>query len=160
MVYRINDVHATRLIMKHCRTTFQPGSDWSVARYDSKDCLMGGFIINNYNGPGGSLQLHVCSFRPRWASKGLLYLAFNFPFKQLGVKKIVGLVPEANLPAFNLDLHLGFKVEAIITDIYPFKPSGCIVMGMYAQDCRWLNMDPPVIVFAERERMSEMPVLH
>jgi hypothetical protein len=159
-MYRINDVHATKLIKEYCRTTFEPGKDWSISRYDGKDCLMGGYIFNNYSGPGGSLQTHMCAFRPGWASKSLVYLSFHFPFRQLRVRKIIGLVPEANKESYNLCLHLGLKVEALIPDVYPFEPSGSYVMSIYAENCKWLGMAPPVIDFASRDRVSEMPVLH
>jgi hypothetical protein len=159
MVYRINDVHATKLIKEYCRTTFEPGKDWSIARYNSKDCLLGGYIFNNYSGVGGSLQTHFCSFRPNWASKALVYLSFHFPFRQLRVKKILGLVPEANWQSYRLCLHLGLKLEVLIPDVYPWEPSGCYILSIYEKDCKWLNMHPPVIDF-ETDRVSEMPVLH
>jgi len=142
MGYRINDVHATKLMMKYASTTFVPEKDWSVARYDSKDCLLGGIIVNAYTGIGGSCELHVCSFRSNWASKTLLYHGFHYPFVELKVRKIIGLVPESNWRAYRLDTHLGFKEEAYITDVFPFEPSGYYVLSMYKEDCKWLKMEP------------------
>jgi hypothetical protein len=142
MGYRINDVHATKLMMKYASTTFVPEKDWSIARYDSKDCLLGGVIANSYTGIGGSCELHMCSFRPNWASKTIVYHAFHFPFIVLRVKKVLALVAEHNWQSYRLIIHLGFREEAYITDVFPFEPSGYYALGMYKEDCKWLKMKP------------------
>lgn len=143
MVYRINDPHGTQLMMRYARVeSFNPQKDWSLARYSSKDSLLGGIIIKSFTGFNGSVELHTCSFRPNWASKTILYYAFHYPFEILHVRKIIGLVPESNSEAYRLDMHLGFREEALIPDVFPWVPNGMYVLGMYKEDCRWLKMKP------------------
>lgn len=139
--YRINDPHATKLMMKYAMVkSYDPNKDWSIARYNSKDCLLGGAIINSYTGVGGSAEVHLCSFRPNWATKALLYSGFYYSFEVLRVNKIFGLVPENNWKAYSLNMHLGFKEEALIPDVFPWQPSGYYVLSMYKEDCKWLKM--------------------
>jgi hypothetical protein len=149
MVYRINDVHATKLMIQYANTTFKPEKDWSVARYDSKDCLLGGFVVNAYTGIGGSAELHVCSFRPRWNSKTILYHAFYFPFEVLRVRKLLALMAESNLQCYKSAIHIGFREEALIPDIFPWQPNGYYVLSMYKEDCKWLKMDPVELSIVE-----------
>lgn len=142
MVYRINDPHATKLMMQYASTTFKPDKDYSMARYDSSDCLLGGFIVNSYTGVGGSAELHVCSFRPRWNSKAILYHAFHYPFEVLQVRKLLALMAESNWRCYRASIHIGFKEEALIPDVFPWYPNGYYVLSMYREDCKWLHMEP------------------
>lgn len=153
MVYRINDPHATKLMMKYAQVkSFDPTRDWSIAHYDSQDCLLGGAIFDSYTGVGGSVEAHLCAFRPRWATKRLLYSGFYYCFEVLKVKKIISLMAESNWKSYRLTIHLGFKEEALIPDVFPWQPSGYYVHSMYKEDCKWLKMNELLIVGDEDGR--------
>jgi hypothetical protein len=153
---RFDDVHAIKLIAAVCQVQFVPTLHHCIARYNSRDQLMGGVLFTDFM--GGSLQIHTAGFAPRWADKSLLYLTFNYPFVQIKCKKLVGLVPEWNVRARNLNLHLGFKIEYLVEDIFSHKnaPNGMYIMSMRREDCRFLNMKVPHIELAPPERVNRI----
>jgi hypothetical protein len=147
---RVDDVHAVKLIMEAANVQYVPGLHHCIADYDSHDCLRGGVILADYW--GGSVMMHIAGFRPNWASKALLWAGFDYPFNHLKVKKIFGLVPEYNWRARNLDLHLGFRIECLLSDVFNHQdaPNGMYIMSMTRDECKWLSMPMPKIEFADQ----------
>jgi hypothetical protein len=157
---RFDDVHAIKIIARASNMQFVPGLHHCIARYNRRDQLMGGVLFSDWM--GGSVQVHVAGLQPGWADKSLLYLTFNYPFVQLNVKKLIGLVPEWNYRARNLNLHLGFQIEYKVDDVFNHKhlDNGMYIMSMRKEDCRWLAMKQPLIEFAPPERMNRIELAH
>jgi hypothetical protein len=158
---RINDVHAIQLIANACHVQFVPKIHHCIATYDESDRLVGGNLYTDYWGNGGSCQLHTACFNKRAVSKAMLYLAFDYPFRQLKVKKIFGLVPERNHAARNFDLKLGFKLEYLAEDVFSHADgvNGMYIMSMRKEDCKWLDMKMPFIDYAPLDRTSTVQPL-
>jgi hypothetical protein len=157
---RINDVHAINIISNAARVQFVPHLHHCIAEYNSHDRLVGGALFTDWN--NGSLLIHIALFPNGILGRQLLWLGFQYPFNQLGAKKIIGLVPEWNIKARNLNLKLGFRIEYLIDDVFnnpaPLD-NGMYIMSMRREDCRWLKMKPPTIDFAPKERMNELPTV-
>lgn len=151
---RLNDVHATKLIAQTAVVQFVPSIHYCIADYDSHDCLRGGILYTDFW--GGSIMMHVAGFQPRWASKSLLWIAFDYPFMKLKVKKVYGIVPEWNWKARNFDVHLGFKIEYLMEDVFNRQDevNGMYIMSMRKEDCKWLDMPQPELKFAPPELVS------
>ena len=98
-------------------------------------------------------MMHTAGFKPRWGSKALLWMCFDYPFNHLKVKKVIATVPEWNWRSRHFSLHMGFKIECLISDIFniPESINGMYVMSMRREDCRWLDMPRPPIVLAPSE---------
>jgi hypothetical protein len=145
---RINDVHSIKLIAQAAQIEFVPQLHHCIATYDKSDKLAGGVMFTNYL--SGSVQIHMAGFQRNWVNKAILYLAFNYPFVQLGVKKLFGMVPERNVAARNNDLHLGFKIEYLTHDVFNYDDgvNGMYLISMRKEDCRWLHMKLPFIEYA------------
>lgn len=73
-----------------------------------------------------------------WISRRFLHLVFSYPFVQLKCKKVLGVVGSGNTAAQRLDEHLGFELEATLTDAHP--DGALLVYSMRKEDCRWLNI--------------------
>ena len=126
-------------IARAAKVSFIPGFDTCIARiHDGK--LVGGMLYSGYTGEGGSVHMHVASFSPRWGTRDLVWVAFHYPFEQLLVKKIFAPVPVNNLKAKRLNSHLGFTVEHIIRDMFPY--GDMLLMGMYRDGCDFLKWTP------------------
>jgi hypothetical protein len=152
---RIDDVHSINLVMKAAQVHFVPYLHHCISLYNSTDRLMAGVLFTDWN--QGSVLMHFAVFPPTGGlGKDLLWLAFHYPFEQLKVKKVFGLVPEWNIPARNLDLKLGFKIEYKIDDVFNHKhlDNGMYIMSMKREDCRWLKMKEPKIHFARPEQTN------
>jgi hypothetical protein len=161
MTIRINDVHAIQLIANACHVQFVPRIHHCIADYSGSDQLKGGVLFTDYWGNGGSCQIHMAGFRKNWVSKSMVYLAFNYPFQQLKVGKLFGLVPERNYLARNANLRLGFKMEYLAEGVFNHADgiNGMYLMSMKKEDCRWLNIPMPLIEYAPIERTSRVQSL-
>jgi len=100
---------------------------------------LGGVLFNNYNEE--SIQIHSASWLPRWGNRDLLFITFDYPFNQLGVKRIFGMVPEDNRKALAFNAHLGFRHVARVEGVYK-DGVACMVMCMERHDCRFLRVRP------------------
>lgn len=97
--------------------------------------IVAGIVYDNFN--GANICMHVGA-RPgvNWVSRKLLHLAFDYPFRQLGCRRVTGLVPESNVAARRFNEHLGFKVEARIRAGAP--DGDVLIYAMFREECRFL----------------------
>lgn len=84
------------------------------------------------------VYMHIASDGTRaWMSKTLLLAAFAYPFMQLGLLRVTGLVPAQNTDALKFDEHLGFVREGY----HPKAgPGGCdlVSLGLLRDHCRFI----------------------
>lgn len=131
-----NEEHG-HAIAKGAGVSFNPAVDVVIARVvDGR--LRGGVIFNGYT--GASINLHAWGDDPNWADRDMLWITFDYPFRQLGCRKVFGQIPANNAHALEFDLKLGFKIEARIKDVFPDED--LIVVSMAREDCRWLKLRP------------------
>lgn len=100
--------------------------------------ILVGVVYEGFN--QASICMHVAA-KPGslWATKEFLWTAFAYPFNQLQVRKVIGILSGANLPAVRLDLHLGFVHEATLKDAHP--DGDLVILTMTREQCRWLNFE-------------------
>lgn len=98
--------------------------------------LIAGVLYEGFN--GASVHMHVASIGKRWMTKEYLWMCFHYPFEQLKVKKIIGIVGSGNKPAIAFDEHLGFKLEYSIQDAH--KDGALLVYTMTRDQCRFLRI--------------------
>lgn len=69
-------------------------------------------------------------------SRSFFVAAFSFPFVQLKLNRVTGMVPTKNKKAFNLNIKMGFVLEGIARkaiindDLY--------ILGMLREECRFI----------------------
>ena len=85
---------------------------------------------------GGNIYVHQCvqGRVPRmfwWA-------VTDYPFNQLGCKRITGLVESTNKKALELNKHIGFRVEATLEKAGQ-NDADMVVMVLWKEDCRFLR---------------------
>lgn len=115
-----------------------PGVDTAIGRV-SKDTLLGGVILTDYTGE--SIAIHTASWVPRWVNRDLIFVVFDYPFNQLGVKRIFGRLPETYEWAHSFNLHCGFRDVARIEGVYEHNVAQ-IVMRLDREDCRFFGIRP------------------
>jgi RimJ/RimL family protein N-acetyltransferase len=96
--------------------------------------IVGVIGYDGYN--GASVMMHVAG-EPGWVSKAMLFAAFDYPFKRLKCKMVIGLVPSGNKEAIRFNERLGFKLENELFDAHP--DGSLMLMTMRADECRWLD---------------------
>ena len=133
-----DDVERGEEIARACGQFYNPKCDHNFARVrDGR--LLGGVMFNHYTRE--SMQIHVAGFDPHWGTRLMIYLAFDYPFNQLGVKRLFGMVPETNWRAQVINMKLGFKMVARIEGVFRHGDA-CVVMRMDREDCRLLGLKP------------------
>lgn len=124
-----------RWICDHTGGVWSPADSKTIGLEDNGR-VCAGVLYDSFN--GASIRMHVASDGSRrWLNRQFLWFVFFYPFEQLKVKKVIGLVPSSNAPALKFDSHLGFVEEARITDAHP--DGDIVVMTMNRQQCRWLK---------------------
>lgn len=73
----------------------------------------------------------------RWLRRDFLAAMFRYPFVQLGLQRITGLVPASNQAALRFDLHLGFVVEGICREAMP--GDDVVLLRMLRRECRFIE---------------------
>ena len=137
MTIHINDHYHGDRIAKASGVVFNPAGD-VVISHSRQGELTGGMLYNNFT--GASINIHIAGFDPRWGDRDLVWVGFDYPFNQLGCRKVFGQVPASNEQALEFDLKLGFKIETVIRDVFP--DGDLVVVSMSKDDCRWLKLKP------------------
>lgn len=97
--------------------------------------LIAGVLYDDYN--GRSIRMHVAAVGKYWLNREYLRVCFDYPFNQLKVNKVIGLVDSENADALKFDRHLGFTDECVVKDAG--KVGDVIVLSMTKEECRWIN---------------------
>lgn len=100
--------------------------------------LIGGIVLHEYN--GNNFFIHVASDHPkRWVTREWLHVIFSYAFDQCKVKRITGIVTEANKTALDFDLDVGFEIEARLKDAHP--TGDMLVIKMTRENCKWIDYE-------------------
>lgn len=83
-------------------------------------------------------NMHIASDGTRgWMNKSLLLAAFAYPFSQLGLLRLTGLVPADNADALAFDEHIGFVREGYHPKAGP-GGTDLISLGLMRENCRFI----------------------
>jgi L-amino acid N-acyltransferase YncA len=137
----INDIDFGHEIARATETFYDPKCSANIVRARDGECLAGA-IYTQFTGP--SVVMHQAVFIEHGLNRDLLWAAFDYPFNQLGVKRIFGLVKETAEKVLAFNYHLGFREVARIEEMYEHDVT-CIVMRMDREDCRFLDIKPRTI---------------
>lgn len=122
--------------------TYEPTTAAAIG-WESEGELVAGVLYDQYN--GRSICMHVAAEKP--VTRTFTKTAFDYPFNQLGVQKVIGLVDSTNDAALRFDRKLGFVEEARIKDAG--KHGDLILLTMTKERCRWLTQEPEVLVVSD-----------
>lgn len=81
--------------------------------------------------------MHIVIEDRRCVNRRILKQVFSYPFKQLGLRRVTGLVPESNVAALAFDLRLGFRHEG--RKLHGAGDEDEIILGMTRESCRWIK---------------------
>lgn len=96
--------------------------------------LIAGVLYDWYN--GASVYAHIAI--DGTINREFLWFIFHYPFEQLNVNVIIGLVAESNKSAINLDTRLGFTITSRIPDGHP--DGDLLIFTMTKHQCKWLRV--------------------
>ena len=76
--------------------------------------LVSGIVFENFN--GHNANVHIAVSKPTKLFLQLLDHAFVYAFETCKLRRLTGLVEADNVKALQLDLHIGFKIEAVMKE--------------------------------------------
>ena len=101
---------------------YEDGSIWGVVGFDSfteYDCEI--FMAGE----------------PGWVSRRFCKAVFDYPFTQLGKRRVTGRVDAADTHTLDIDRRFGFRVEGRLRNALGDRD--IIVIGMLQSECRWIK---------------------
>lgn len=97
--------------------------------------IVAGLLYERFT--GASVTMHQAVAYPGAVTKDFLWYVFYYPFCQLGVERLTGYVESSNTPAIELNLKLGFEIEARLERACP--GGDLLIMRMFKENCRFLT---------------------
>lgn len=99
--------------------------------------LAAGVIYEGFNGQ--NVWMHVAANPDgKWMTRDYLRYCFEYPFDEMGVKRVSGYVNASNKAAVRFDEHLGFKKEAVLQGAAA-DGGDVFIYVMRRNDCRYLK---------------------
>lgn len=122
-----------RWVVEKAGGTWHPENIGIAIESDGR--LVAGIMYDGFT--GASISMHSRVDDPRKVNREWLHQIFDYPFNQLKVKRVTGLVCTSNKTAQHTNEHLGWIRETVISDYFP--DGDAIVYVMRKADCRWLK---------------------
>ena len=98
--------------------------------------IVAGVAYAEWNGP--NVVCHIASDGSRrWLTREYLRTIFDYPFRQLGVKRITVCVGEGNSDSRRFVIHLGFGLETTLRSAHP--TGDLLVYAMFKESCKWIS---------------------
>lgn len=134
---RVNDPADGRWIMAQSGGNFNPGDCCLGLHRRGKLC--GGGVFTGYM--GASMLVHMAGDGSNWLTRDFIWMAFDYCFNQVGVRKLLGLIPSDNHRALDIALRLGFTIETGVRDVFP-DGSDLLILVLDKPDAKWLYIKP------------------
>lgn len=128
----------------HCRETgFGPCTALGIVR---RGKLVGGVVFNNYR--GFDIHMSAAFDSKDWALPGTIRALCEYPFDQLGVKRVTAITGKKNKRARKVLEYIGFTLEGVAKrGLDGFEDA--MIFGMLREHCKWIK-DNGIIVTASR----------
>lgn len=133
MIVDNDPVRVGKWVCERAGGTYVEGSAIGLEKGGS---LVAGVLFDHYN--GASVCMHVAGEGKKWMNREFLWFSFYYPFEQLKVKKVLGIVPSSLEAVLEFDKHIGFTEEHRIKDGHP--TGDLVILSMTREQCRFLEL--------------------
>ena len=116
--------------------------DWNNCRaigLERNGELVAGVVYDYFTGV--NICMHIAA-RPgrRWMTKKFLWFIFYYPFVQLGVNRLTGIIPESNIDSVRFAEGLkNCHLEARLENAHP--DGDMLIYRMWKKDCTYLEIN-------------------
>ena len=132
ITYSVNDPAVVRFVAEQTGASdFTAGAALGVHRYGQ---VQGGFVYDNFT--RRNIFMHVAGIGRHWLTRRLLWMAFDYPFNQLRLERVTGMIAAGNAAALRFAAKLGFTEEGRLRRAAP-DGSDIICLVLWAQQCAW-----------------------
>ena len=110
--------------------------------------LIGGVIWHNYhednNGKPLLIEVSIATLDKRWATRHNLRELFQYPFLQLGVKRVQATCHRKVKRVRSTLQRLGFQFEGIVRESHPLGGDAAHY-SMLLNECLWIKSESKVL---------------
>ena len=113
--------------------TWVPGRGTAIGKLH--ECkLQAGVLYEDFN--GANVVCHIAG-EGNWATRGYLNVIFDYPFNQMGVRRITVPVSSTNIKSIDLVTDMGFTLECTLAQA---TPEGDLhLFRMLRDDCQYIK---------------------
>jgi hypothetical protein len=101
--------------------------------------LVAGVLYDAWNGV--NMWMHSAITPGAYLGREYPWYVFHYPFNEVGVQRLTGLVEVSNRDALRFNERLGFKAEALLRGAAS-DGGDAVIMVMTRENCRWLRRTP------------------
>ena len=113
--------------------TWIPGRGTAIGRLVDGE-LVAGVLYEDWN--GANVVCHIAGVGS-WATRGYLGVIFDYPFVQLGARRITVPVCSTNSRSIALVERMGFTMDARLSRATP--AGDLLLFAMFKDECRFLG---------------------
>lgn len=121
------------------RQGFKPETSWgnfNALGLVRNGHLVAGVIYNVYE--AANVNMHIgADDGAKWLTRGFLFAAFDYPFNQLGKRRVSAFMRATNKKAISFAENLGFTYEGTLPHYY--WQDDALMYGMVKEKCRFLQ---------------------
>ena len=119
----------------------QPSADQQAIFWANPDTKVIEWCIGFTNFIGKTCQIHVVNFNKKYTPRKLLWATFDYPFRQLGLESLIGIVNSNNEQAMKYDQNLGFKEVHRFAGLHD-DGGDIVVFELKKDECRFIKELP------------------
>ena len=108
--------------------------DYRALGVHENDVMLGGVIFDCFYGSDCEVSIAIAD--KRCMQRRFIRQGFDYPFVQLGLKRISATVAQSNQRSLELMFRLGFKLEGRKRQAR--EDGDELLFGMLRQECRWI----------------------
>lgn len=88
-------------------------------------------VYSNWHATG--CEMAIASTTPKWATPGFIRACMDYPYNQLGLKRVSMVTSASNMPCRKLCRYLGAKIEGRLRKWYA-DGSDAVVYGLFREE--------------------------
>lgn len=115
---------------------YEPPPDCQAIGFSRGGAIQAGVAYERFN--GSDIHLTIASVNPGAFLRGNIRAVFDYPFNQLGCRRVTAMVAKSNKRSRKMVEGLGFKAEGVHPHAMP-DGATAISYGMVRKNCKWLE---------------------
>jgi len=117
------------------------GTKWwcqhAAIGFEKDGALVAGIVYDNFNGK--NIFAHIAAVpNKRWLTKAFLRYMCHYPFNELKVNRVTGMIPSTNKASIRFVEKLGAELETTLKDAHP--KGDLLVYRMIKKNCKYLGV--------------------
>lgn len=114
---------------------FEGGEDFgphvSLGIFDG-EAIIAVMVVHNYNPRYKNAEISMAASTPRWATRSSIRKLLDYPFRQLGVRRVTTMIAAGNVRAIKFNEGLGFKREGLAR--HGYGDDDAVILGLLVEE--------------------------